>query len=219
MAGEEENDQGNKRRRISLSVFPRGEFACLLEQKRNSKENEEGYNNTPRLKEKEEETTTVGEKNGNLCTWQQLNFLFSGFAFGFPFPNELNKHKHPGITKKSSHSREIQAHGNHYFSRFKVGCISKIDRPFSYLKDCEQRDGEAVEVWWRRPVREVEGAAKELHAEQREDEDEEEEEEQKGDDGTHRTQEGDHKVAQGRPISGKKEGKLQKKSSLGKNGL
>ena len=39
-----------------------------------------------------------------------------------------------------------------------------------------------------------------LHAEQSEDEDEEEEEEEEGEDGAHRVEEGDHQVAQARPV-------------------
>ena len=72
----------------------------------------------------------------------------------------------------------------------------------SYLEHREHCDGERVEVWWRRPVRKVEGSSEQLHAEQRKDEDEEEEQQQQGDDGLHRAQQGDHQVAEGRPVTG-----------------
>ena len=68
------------------------------------------------------------------------------------------------------------------------------------LEDGEHGDGEGVEVGGRVAVREAEGAAEELHAEQRGDEDEEEEEEQQRDDGLHRGDQRHQQVAEGGPV-------------------
>ena len=69
----------------------------------------------------------------------------------------------------------------------------------SYLEDGEQRLGEVVEGAAARLV-EVELAAEELHAEQREDDDEEEEQQQQGGDGAHGVQQRSHQVTQGVPV-------------------
>ena len=78
------------------------------------------------------------------------------------------------------------------------------------LEDGEHGDGEGVEVGGRVAVREAEGAAEELHAEQRRDQDEEEEQQQQRDDGLHRGDEGHQQVAQGRPVPAEgEEGEIQ----------
>ena len=72
--------------------------------------------------------------------------------------------------------------------------------PSEHLEHRQQRDNERVEVGVRSSVGEVEGAAEELHAEQREDEDEEEEQEEEGEDGAHGVEERDDEVPQRGPV-------------------
>ena len=65
-----------------------------------------------------------------------------------------------------------------------------------HLEDGEEGDHEGVEIGVRRPVREVEGTAEQLHPQQGEDQDEEKEKEEEGEDGSHRVEEGDDQVPQ-----------------------
>ena len=65
-----------------------------------------------------------------------------------------------------------------------------------HLEDGEEGDHEGVEIGVRRPVREVEGTAEQLHPQQSEDQDEEKEEEEEGEDGTHRVEKRDDQVPQ-----------------------
>ena len=65
-----------------------------------------------------------------------------------------------------------------------------------HLEHGEEGDDEGVEVGVRRPLREVEGTAEQLHPQQGEDQDEEEEQEEEGEDGAHRVEKGDDQVPQ-----------------------
>ena len=65
-----------------------------------------------------------------------------------------------------------------------------------HLEDGEEGDDEGVEIGVRRPVREVEGTAEQLHPQQGEDEDEEKEKEEEGEDGAHGVEKGDDQVPQ-----------------------
>lgn len=124
---------------------------------------------------------------------------------------KIRKKSFPGKEHPSNHSQKIE---RPYFHRYAHSVKNSLLQPGKrtrppildpHLKDSEEGDGERVEVRGRRPVGEVEGPAEELHPEQREDEDEEEEQKEQRDDGTHRAQQRDDQIAQGRPISGKKE--------------
>jgi hypothetical protein len=55
----------------------------------------------------------------------------------------------------------------------------------TYLEDCEECDGECIEVGGWCFLLKIELTTKELHTEQSKDENEQEEQEQEGDDGTH----------------------------------
>ena len=64
-----------------------------------------------------------------------------------------------------------------------------------HLEHGQKGDGEGVEIRGWRAVGEVEGSAKELHAQQGENEDEEEQEKKEGNNGAHGAKEGYDKVA------------------------
>jgi hypothetical protein len=55
----------------------------------------------------------------------------------------------------------------------------------TYLEDCEECNGECIEVGVRRSLLKIELTTKQLHTEQGKDENEQEEQEQEGDDRTH----------------------------------
>lgn len=70
----------------------------------------------------------------------------------------------------------------------------------TYLEDCEECDGECIEVRGWCFLLKIELTTKELHTEQGKDENEQEEQEQEGDDGTHWIQQRYHQITQWRPV-------------------